>query len=203
MSGANDMKVVIGKTLRSIAVELADEFDKNFTREAFFSSAWPRRVSPINSRYKSLAGPQQALRKSIGSRVSADSVEFNSDSDHAAIHNEGGEIKVTAKMKRFFRAKFWEAMKKGGWHRGGSLVAHDGNRRLLPDGAIYAMLQKSGVSEEARFWGIMSMMKEGRTIKIPKRQFLGISPEVETIIRRVIEDDLTEFFNNYELIIKK
>ena len=42
----------------------------------------------------------------------------------------------------------------------------------------------------------MAVMKEGKVIKIPKRQFLGMSPEVEEDVRHIIEDNLTSYFEN-------
>ena len=42
-------------------------------------------------------------------------------------------------------------------------------------------------------------MKEGSSIKIPKRQFLGASPEVEQAVREIIEENLGEYFNDVKL----
>jgi phage gpG-like protein len=42
-------------------------------------------------------------------------------------------------------------------------------------------------------------MKEGSRIKIPKRQFLGASPEVEHAVREIIEENLGEYFNDVKL----
>jgi len=41
----------------------------------------------------------------------------------------------------------------------------------------------------------MSMKKVGSTIVIPRRRFLGKSPEVEKKVREIIDKNLTEFFN--------
>ena len=42
-------------------------------------------------------------------------------------------------------------------------------------------------------------MKIGSNIKIPKRQFLGTTPEVEKTITEIIEENLTEYFNNLDI----
>ena len=42
------------------------------------------------------------LRRSIRSRVTSDSVVWETSEKYAAIHNYGGTITVTAKMKKFF-----------------------------------------------------------------------------------------------------
>ena len=98
------------------------------------------------------------LRKSIRSRSDDHSITFYSDLAYAGIHNEGGEIKVTARMKRFFWHKYHET--------------------------------------KDEFWKAMALMKVGKTIKIPRRQFLGMAPEVETEVRKIIEDNLTQYFEH-------
>jgi hypothetical protein len=42
----------------------------------------------------------------------------------------------------------------------------------------------------------LALMKVGKSIKIPKRTFIGTSPEVERLVRTIIEDNLSEYFNN-------
>ncbi len=39
-------RAIFQSILRDIQVELGDEFDQNFERQAFFSQAWQRRKSP-------------------------------------------------------------------------------------------------------------------------------------------------------------
>ena len=49
------------------------------------------------------------LRRSIQSRTTENSITFFTEEPYAAIHNEGGEIVVTTKMKRYFWHKYYEA----------------------------------------------------------------------------------------------
>ena len=42
----SDMRKIVGRILKDIRVEMGDEFDRNFERQAFFSEAWQRRKSP-------------------------------------------------------------------------------------------------------------------------------------------------------------
>ena len=42
-----NVKKVVARILKDIQVEMSDEFDKNFERQAFFSEKWQRRKSPI------------------------------------------------------------------------------------------------------------------------------------------------------------
>lgn len=168
------------RMLGDIRVELGDEFDQNFERQGFFSEKWKRRKSPIRGDGHILVASGD-LRKSIRSRSDESSITFYSDLDYAGIHNEGGEIKVTAKMKRFFWHKYYEASGSLGHRKDGSLRRNKHNRQL---------------STNAEFWKSLALMKEGKTIKIPRRQFLGMAPEVETEVRKIIEDNLTQYFEH-------
>ena len=180
MDAKQEAERLFGRILKDIQVELADEFDQNFEREAFFSEAWARRKSPVHGgRSGHLLVDTGALRGSIRSRIQGDSVFFSSDLPYAGIHNDGGDIIVTARMKRFFWAKFREA-NGGTWGRGGS----------------------GGV--EAEFWKMMALKKVGTTIQIPRRRFLGVNAEVEKIVTGIVEENLRNYFENeFKIDIKK
>jgi phage gpG-like protein len=91
---------LIHNILSDIRVELLDEFDQNFTRKAFFTRKW-KRSSNITGK-GSLMVKSGALRRSLRAKVSGTSIIFSADSPYARIHNEGGEITVTRRMKRCF-----------------------------------------------------------------------------------------------------
>ena len=156
-SADGELRKVVRRILSDIRVELCDEFDQNFERQGFFAEKWQRRKSPIRGDGHILVASGD-LRKSIRSRSDESSITFYSDLAYAGIHNEGGEIKVTARMKRFFWHKYYET--------------------------------------KDEFWKAMALMKVGKTIKIPRRQFLGMAPEVETEVRKIIEDNLTQYFEH-------
>lgn len=174
------MKQVIRNILKDIRVELSDEFDRNFERQGFFSEAWQRRKSPTRPG-GSILIDTGGLRKSIRSKSTDSSITFYSDAPHAEIHNEGGEITVTAKMKRFFWAKYYSATGSFGRKKNGERRK---DKRTIQ------------LSAEAEFWMHLALMKVGSIIKIPRRQFLGHSPEVEQSVREIIEENLTEYFNH-------
>lgn len=174
-----DVKIIIGRILDDLRVELGDEFDRNFEREAFFSEAWARRRSPTRPGGHILLDSGE-LRRSILSRTTENSITFYTTLPYASIHNEGGEIVVTAKMKRFFWAKYYAA------------TGAFGRRK---DGSPRRDKRTSQLSSEAEFWKVLALMKAGSTIKIPRRRFLGTSPEVEQSVREIIEENITEYFN--------
>ena len=183
-----NVKKVVARILKDIQVEMSDEFDKNFERQAFFSEKWQRRKSPIRDEARAILTDTGALRKSIGSRPTENSITFFTSLPYAAIHNDGGEIVVTGRMKRFFWHKYYEATGSFGRRKDGKLRKDKRNARL---------------DTEADFWMFMALKKEGSTIKIPRRRFLGTSPEVEKAVREIVEENLTEYFTIEYNIIRK
>ncbi|MCQ2256331.1 MAG: phage virion morphogenesis protein [Bacteroidaceae bacterium] len=182
---ANDIQTIVRRILKDIQIDLADEFDKNFERQAFFSEAWARRKSPTRPGGHILVDTG-GLRRSIKSVTDANSISFSSSLPYAEIHNEGGEITVTAKMKRFFWHKYYEASGSFGRRKDGSKRK---DKRTVQ------------LSTEAEFWKMMALMKVGKKIVIPRRRFLGTSPEVEKMVREIIEENLDEYFK-YEYKLK-
>lgn len=85
--------------MHDIGVEMADEFDRNFERKAFFNKKW--RDRKFGNRGTLLVATGR-LRRSITMKATERSITFSSDTPYASIHNEGGEIEVTKKMKGYF-----------------------------------------------------------------------------------------------------
>lgn len=187
MSAIEDqVKNVFRRILQDIAVDLGDELDQNFEREAFFSQSWQRRRSPTRAGGHILVDSGE-LRRSIRSEIRESSIVFVTDLPYAAIHNEGGVIIVTEKMKRFF------------WHKYYSAVGSFGRKK---DGTRRKDKRTLRLSDEADFWKAMALMKVGSKIRIPQRKFLGTSPEVEAAVRQIIEENLNEYVNNIDFNIK-
>lgn len=176
----SETRRIFARILNDIRVELSDEFDQNFERQAFFSEAWQRRKSPTRPGGHILVDTGQ-LRRSITSTVTDHSVIFKTSLPYAAIHNDGGEIVVTLRMKKYFWHKYYEATGSFGRKKNGDLRKTKKNAQL---------------TSEAEFWKFMALKKVGTTIKIPRRRFLGVSPEVEKSVREIVEENLTEYFNN-------
>lgn len=183
----NEVRRIFKLVLDDIRVELGDEFDKNFERQAFFSEAWARRRSPVK-RGGALLVDTGALRRSIRSRTTDDSITFYTDLPYAAIHNDGGEIVVTRRMKGYFWHKYREATGAFGRKKDGELRNDKRNRRL---------------TDVAEFYKCMALKKEGSTVKIPRRRFLGTSPEVERTVREIIEENLEAYFRNVDFTMKR
>lgn len=71
----DDVRKIIRRILKDIRVEMGDEFDRNFERQAFFSEAWQRRKSPTRPGGSILIDSGN-LRRSIGSRTTETSIVF-------------------------------------------------------------------------------------------------------------------------------
>ncbi len=177
---SKDIQRLIRTILSDIRVEMADEFDKNFERQGFFSEAWARRKSPTRPG-GSILIDTGTLRKSIQSKSTESSITFFSTLPYASIHNDGGEIKVTRKMKRYFWHKYYATTGSFGRKKNGE---RRNDKRTIQ------------LSTEAEFWKCLALMKEGKSIKIPRRRFLGVSPEVEKTVKEIIEENLTDYFEN-------
>lgn len=156
--------------LKDIKVELDDEFDRNFERKAFFTTAWkPAKHNTIGS----LMMRTGALRKSLHSSIiNNNAIKWTSTLAYANIHNSGGTITVTAKMKGFF------------WYR----------YRLASGNNI------KNINAEAAFWKAMALKRVGSVIKIEKRQFIGEHPLVHQAVKKTTDNwfntDVKEFVSN-------
>ena len=69
MAAETNYERVIKRIIRDVRVELDDEFDKNFVRQAFFSERWQRARNPARAARNVLVD-SGGLRRSIGGRVS-------------------------------------------------------------------------------------------------------------------------------------
>lgn len=134
---------------RFAATESVNFFKNSFTRGGFTDVsfvAWKKPANPLAG-YRVLyktGNLQRSIRKQS---ESAERVIIESDLDYAEIHNNGGFITVTEKMKRFFWAKYYEF----------------GGKKSKSNNA------------KAEFCKAMALKETGSKIKIEQRQFMGES----------------------------
>ncbi|GAB1403062.1 hypothetical protein MASR1M74_02400 [Lentimicrobium sp.] len=172
------------KLLTDLRVELMDEFDRNFERKAFFTTKpWPGRRHGRKGTLLNVRGGG-GLRGSLKAAVGDFSVTFTSGLPYASIHNEGGKITVTAKMKRFFWAKYYEA--QGG-------ITFNIKKREVAN-----TRKNKALTEDAEFYKSLALMKIGSVITMPERRFIGHAPEVDQAVKRVIDAN----FNEIETMLK-
>lgn len=137
-------------------------FKESFVKEGFTDSsfkAWPKTSNPM-------AGKRTLYNKGVLMQ-SVRKVEQNkqrivveSDTDYSEIQDNGGTITVTAKMKSFFWAKYYEL---------------SGKVKQTSTGKVSRSKSNVKAGAKAEFCKRMALMKVGTKIKIPQRQFMGNS----------------------------
>lgn len=167
---------VLHNFITDLKVELLDEFDKNFERKAFFDQPWENTKMP--NRRGSLMMRSGALRRSIRATSNDNSIRFMSSLPYAEIHNEGGVITVTEKMKRYFWAMYYKT--SGAISKTSKGEARQTNRN-------------KAMSLEASYWKAMALKKVGSKIKVEQRQFIGPHREVDQCVKRVFDRSMKEF----------
>lgn len=179
--------LLVRNTLKDIKVEAADEFDRNFEREAFFTEKWARRKHN-DDQSRGLLVRTGNLRRSITAEVTdRDSVVFSSALPYARIHNEGGTITVTRKMKAYF---WWR------YHTLTGGTAADGFSNRLQrkrDGTPRNNRKNRALTAEAEFCRAMALKKAGSKITIPKRQFIGNHPDLEKLLKEIFYENAKNF----------
>lgn len=185
MNLENQLKQVLANCLRDIQVECDEEFDRNFERKAFFNDKWQRRGGAYHDD-KPLLVNTGRLRRSVTSQIVGNKLVYSSTELYAGIHNEGGTIAVTKKMKGYFWHKYYQAT---------------GVQTYRRDKKKLTKKQDEGLTTAAEFYKAMALMKVGRKIIIPRRQFVGWHPSLEKNVREIIEENLTEYFNSNEFTL--
>ena len=176
------MQNLIKNILTDVKVELSAEFDQNFTRKAFFDKKWKDRKRQGKGTLLVATGK---LRRSIRAKTSKTSVTWTSSEPYAGIHNEGGEITVTKKMKRFFWAKYYEL--------GGKI-------KYKKNGQMSKISTK--VSAEAEFYKALALKPVGSKITIPERRFIGNHPKVKQIVENAVKENLNTFLKDLKHHLK-
>lgn len=167
------LRTALRHTLADIRVEMLQQFDRNFSRQAFFNERWQRKQRDNG---KPILTDTGTLRRSIGAEVDANSVTFYSTEDYALIHQNGGDIKVTPRMKRYFWYRYYKAANSISSRKDGTQRQTKRNRQL---------------SADAEFFRAMALKRVGSKIRIPRRRFIGMHPEVEREVRAIIERNFT------------
>lgn len=154
---------------------VVESINENFRRGGFYNSRWkPTRRQQLGfhgvaGQYGPLLSKSNHLSRSTVSIPGKGQVTIQNSLEYAGIHNDGREIPVTSRMKRFFWAKYYET---------GAVNPGTGNRK------------KPASDAEADFWRGMALKRVGSRIKIPKRQFIGESPEVDKIVDEITDKEL-------------
>ena len=181
---ADFKKEVIDRSLDDIKVEFDEEFDRNFERKAFFDEKqWPERK--FDDGIGSLMQRTGGLRGSIRSRKRRGALVYSSSKPYARIHNEGGEIRVTRKMKGWF------------WHK---LKETQGKYQYKKDGEKRNNKRNRDLSELEIFYRSMALKKVGTVIHMPERRFIGNGRNTDRIIRTIVEMNVEDYLKRHPIL---
>lgn len=160
-------------------------YQDNFRKSGFMNGglhAWPKTKRQLAggtsaaNRHGPLLSNRNHLFNSVRYVPGDYRVKIVNDVPYASIHNWGGETTpaVTPKMRRFAWAMYYET---GGEQEAGA----KGRESAEKD-------ESAPLSPEAKMWrGLALTKKKKLRIKIPQRQFIGPSRELEERIRADIE----------------
>ncbi len=176
-------RVLPGKVGRAVR----DSIRENFRKGGFYGAAWspPMRIEQgfdSGPGYGTLLSGTNHLMMSTDYFPEPGRVTIQNTLVYAQIHNDGGEITVTKRMKQFFWSQYYKKGLVGGMYERGK-----GKK---------SKQKAEALSKEAEFWRNMALKKVGSTIKIPQRQFMGEHPEVDRIVREIINNELSKFAQN-------
>ncbi len=169
--------------LSNIGVVAANHFQNNITegKDIDENPMVKRNPEFMNRQGRGLLIKSGKLRRSIRTQsISNDTVVIAAKEPYAQTHNEGGQIDITQKMRRFFWAKYYEARGKIKTNKAGTATSL--NSRNV------------GLSRDARTWRNLALKKT--PIKIPKRQFMGMGNELDKLIQKEVQDT----FNDLETL---
>ena len=178
------LKNLVNNIVEDVAVDLTQAFDRNFERKAFFDRAWKQTNHPNSN--GSLLLRSGRLRKSVKAVQGNKSISWSSSLPYASIHNEGGIMIITQKMKSFFWAMYYKNAKAITFNVKKKAMANTQRNRKL--------------TAEANKWKAMALLKVGTKIKVEQRQFIGWHPEVDRRIKKIVDHNLQQIDKE---IIKK
>ena len=189
-----DLHTLVDRKIPVATGKLAkDHFQDNFRKGGFVNGglqAWSpaKRLSSGDAsaaaQHGTLLSSRNHLFSSIGYRTDTAQVTIFNDVVYAEIHNEGGTVhpKITPKMRRFAWAKYYAL--------GGGSKSPQKGRKSPKNGSA------AGTSGEAEKWKALALTKkESLTIKIPKRQFMGPSEELNARISAYVEKEVLRILN--------
>lgn len=175
--------------LKDIKTDLADEFDKNFERKAFFDTPWAQRKLRPSDNLLNVHGGQ-GLRGSIKASIAGDGkILFTSSLPYASIHNEGGILVITAKMKKYFWAMYYQSSN--------ALIYSTKTK------AVRNNKRNAALSSDAAYWKALALKKVGDKLTIPKRQYIGNHPNVKTIVKQDIDNAVVRLGKQIGIDMKK
>ena len=129
------------------------------------------------------------LRRSIKAKSSNGQISWTSSLPHASLQNEGGEIIVTEKMKRFFWAMYYKS--------------NNAVTFSVKTKAATKTKRNIKITAEAKMWQGLALQKVGAKMKIKQRQFIGDHPQVRERIKTIVNKNFQELNQQFLKTFKR
>lgn len=206
LSGNMNFETFFKTILKDVKTDVTAEFDLNFKHKAFFDRKWPETNSP--NRRGSLLMRSGALRRGNQSRIQGDLIIFTNSKPYANLHNQGGTITVTAKMKGFFWAMYYKAAgaESRAYYKEDGSFSHsihssDSNKKVKK---TFKSTSKKAIRMqiEAEYWKSLALMKVGDKVTIKQRQFIGSHPKIDTIIKKHFDAQMKDIEQQITKMLK-
>ncbi|MCO5253377.1 MAG: phage virion morphogenesis protein [Bacteroidetes bacterium] len=172
-------KAELPKAAKAVGIVARDFFRLNFNKGGFDDSGvkkWKPRKFEFPGKGRATLTGRGNLRDNIQyTYMGSKAIVFNNQ-PYAQIHNEGGTIGVTPRMRAYFWAKYYEAR---------------GNVKINKKGEARKTKTNEKLNAEAEIWKNLAL-KKGSTITIDKRQFMGdsknLNKKVDAAVRKWMKD---------------
>ncbi len=141
-----------------------------------------------------LMSSHKHLFKSVRYTPSDNRVKIHSNLIYAPIHNWGGNIPITPKMRAYAWYRFFKATgapPKGVSRKVAAPVPYKGRLKKLS--SIYKPSNLS-LNQEAVKWKGLALTKK-QSIQMPQRQFLGNSKELDEKVSQLIKTEVSKIMN--------
>ena len=145
-------------------------------------------------RYGPLLSGTDSLMGATRKRTAPGKVVIENRMPYASIHNEGGTITVTARMKKYF------------WWRYLQIEGSKGTKGRRPLSGRYTARRNGkrgdnrynrSLSREAQFWKAMALKRVESRIRIPQRMFIGDTKGLQRAVDGAINKELQQFIKDY------
>ncbi len=177
---------------RYAASEAVKFFKESFVKGGFTDASfqkWQQSNGPLAGK-RTMYNRGSLMRSIKKQTVTMEKVVVIADSPYAAIHNQGGYIVVTTRMKKYFWAKFYEL---------------SGSVSVNKQGAVSLNKKNVSIGKKAMFCRAMALKTVGSRIKIPQHQFMGHSKALmnnfDLWFGEVIRKQVEQQFNNNSIQI--
>lgn len=173
------LPVIVGRMAKS-------HFQENFRKSGFVNNglhAWPpvkrrQHGDDAASQNKPLLSGRNFLYGSLKYVPTDFKVKVSNDVIYAPVHNWGATLKPTVTPK----------MKKYAWYRYYKLSGKNKGKKVRE--------KETSPNPEADKWKALALTKKTRlSVKIPQRQFLGESKELDDAIREEIDKRTNNILN--------